>query len=108
MGWIFSGMNRMPWNLKKFCIVNSFGAHSISLSGNIIFKINYLYIVIQEIAIGIIFLTALAYVGRLMYKSFQAKHACTTGCGKCGAEDLSKMEEQISKSSFVEILKRKS
>ena len=98
----------MSWNLIKFYIVNSFRAFPISLSRNIIFKINYLYIVIQEIAIGIIFLAAIVYVGRLMYKSFQAKHACTTGCGKCGAEDLSKIEEQISKPSYTKISTGKS
>jgi hypothetical protein len=48
---------------------------------------------VQEIIIGLIFLVALGYVGNLIYKSFQAKHACSSGCGKCGALDLAKIEK---------------
>jgi hypothetical protein len=51
--------------------------------------------VVQEIIIGAVFLTALGYVGRLIYRSFQAKHACATGCGKCGAVDFEKIEKEI-------------
>jgi hypothetical protein len=51
--------------------------------------------VIQQIVIGTLFLTALGYVVRLIYKSFQAKGACSTGCGKCGAIDFDKIEAQI-------------
>ena len=54
---------------------------------------------IQEIVIGLIFLAAIGYVGTLIYKSFQAKHACTSGCGKCGAADLEKIEKQIVESA---------
>jgi hypothetical protein len=50
---------------------------------------------LQQIIIGLLFLGALAYVGRLIYKSFQAKAACSTGCGKCGAVDFEKIEKQI-------------
>jgi hypothetical protein len=28
---------------------------------------------------------AVFYLGRTVYKSFQAKNACATGCGKCAA-----------------------
>jgi hypothetical protein len=48
----------------------------------------------QEILIGLIFITALFYLGRLIYKSFQA-NSCATGCGKCGAVDFSKIEKQL-------------
>jgi hypothetical protein len=43
------------------------------------------------------FLGALAYVGRLILRSFQAKSACASGCGKCGAVDFQKIEAQIKK-----------
>jgi hypothetical protein len=50
---------------------------------------------LQQIIIGILFLGALAYVGRLIYRSFQAKATCSTGCGKCGAVDFAKIEKEI-------------
>jgi hypothetical protein len=55
----------------------------------------YFCIMLQQILIGILFLGALAYVGRLIYRSFQAKAACSTGCGKCNAVDFDKIEKQI-------------
>jgi len=51
--------------------------------------------VLQQIIIGTLFLAALGYVTRLIYKSFTAKGACTTGCGKCAAVDFDKMEKEI-------------
>ncbi|HOX81428.1 MAG TPA: FeoB-associated Cys-rich membrane protein [Chryseolinea sp.] len=50
---------------------------------------------LQQIIIGILFLGALAYVGRLIYRSLQAKAACASACGKCGAVDFDKIEQQI-------------
>jgi hypothetical protein len=50
---------------------------------------------IQQIIIGLLFTAALIYVGRLIYKSFQAKSGCATGCGKCGAVDFEKIEKQL-------------
>jgi len=50
---------------------------------------------IQQFIVGLVFLGALAYVGRLIYKSFQAKSACDSGCGKCGAVDFNKIEKQL-------------
>ena len=50
---------------------------------------------IQQILVGLIFLGALAYVVRLVLKSFQAKSSCDTGCGKCNAVDFAKIEEQL-------------
>jgi len=49
---------------------------------------------VQQILTAILFVVALLYVGRLIYKSFQAK-SCATGCGKCGAVDFSKIEAQL-------------
>jgi hypothetical protein len=50
---------------------------------------------IQSLGVGLIFLLALVYVGRLIYKSFQAKSSCESGCGKCGAVDFNKIEKQL-------------
>jgi hypothetical protein len=50
---------------------------------------------IQQIIIGLVFLIAVAYVGRLIYRSFKAKSACSSGCGKCSAVDFNKIKEQI-------------
>jgi hypothetical protein len=50
---------------------------------------------IQEILVGLIFLTALGYIATLVYKNLQAKKACASGCGKCGAVDLEQIEKQI-------------
>lgn len=52
---------------------------------------------IQQIIVAIIFSGALAYVGNILYKSVRAKSACSSGCGKCGAVDFQKIEEQIKK-----------
>jgi hypothetical protein len=50
---------------------------------------------IQQLLVVTIFIAALAYVGRLIYKSFQTKSACDSGCGKCGAVDFNKIEKQL-------------
>ena len=49
-------------------------------------------IMIQEIVIGLIFLAALGFIARLIVRSFQAKYACSSGCGKCAVADLKKVE----------------
>jgi hypothetical protein len=49
---------------------------------------------LQEILIVLIFIAALAYLGRLVFRSFQA-NSCATGCGKCSAVDFSKIEKQL-------------
>jgi hypothetical protein len=50
---------------------------------------------IQQILIGLIFLGAAFYLGRMIYRSFQSKNACTSGCGKCGAADLERAQKAI-------------
>jgi uncharacterized membrane protein YqiK len=50
---------------------------------------------IQVIVIVILFAGAAVYLGRLLYRSFQAKNACESGCGKCGAIDLQKIENEL-------------
>jgi len=57
--------------------------------------------VIQEIIIAIVFLSSLGFVARLVYKSFQAKRACSSGCGKCSAVDFVALEKKISSSKSV-------
>jgi hypothetical protein len=51
--------------------------------------------ILQQVLVGLIFLGAIAYIGRIVYKSFQAKTGCASGCGKCGAIDLAKIEQQL-------------
>lgn len=58
---------------------------------------------IQSILVALIFIAAVTYVGRLLYRSFQSKNACATGCGKCGAIDFKKIEEQLRESSQLTV-----
>jgi hypothetical protein len=57
---------------------------------------------IQVIAIAALFSGAIFFLGRIVYRSFQVKSGCATGCGKCGAIDFNKIEKQI-KSSSVQL-----
>jgi hypothetical protein len=50
---------------------------------------------IQQVLIVVFFTGAAAYLGRLIFRSFQAKNACESGCGKCGAVDLQKIEKEL-------------
>lgn len=53
---------------------------------------------IQEILLGIVFLVALVYIGKIIYRSFNPKNGvCDKGCGSCNAIDFKKLEEQIKK-----------
>lgn len=49
----------------------------------------------QEILVGLIFLGASAYLGRLVYNQFKAKSACASGCAKCSAVDFKKIEASL-------------
>jgi hypothetical protein len=49
---------------------------------------------IQELIILLIFLAAVGYIGRLVFKAFRST-SCETGCGKCGAVDFGKLEKQL-------------
>jgi hypothetical protein len=51
--------------------------------------------IFQDILLVLVFLSAVWYLGLILYKSFQAKSGCSSGCGKCGAVDFAKIEEQI-------------
>jgi len=50
---------------------------------------------IQQGLILLLFLGAALYLGRLVYRSFQAKNPCQSGCSKCGAVDMEKIEKQL-------------
>ena len=57
---------------------------------------DYFYnMILQQVLVGLIFLGAIAYLGSLVYKIFQAKTGCASGCGKCGAIDFAKIEQQL-------------
>ncbi|MBI3218265.1 MAG: FeoB-associated Cys-rich membrane protein [Bacteroidetes bacterium] len=43
---------------------------------------------LQIILIGILFAGAAFYLGRMVYRSFQSKQQCASGCGKCGLSEV--------------------
>jgi hypothetical protein len=47
----------------------------------------------QGIIVTLIFVGAAFYLGRMVYRSFQAR-SCASGCGKCGI-DFATIEKQI-------------
>ena len=55
---------------------------------------------LQEIVVVTLFISALFYLGRLIYKQFQAKSACASGCGKCSAVDFKKIEAALKEKNF--------
>jgi hypothetical protein len=55
----------------------------------------------QLVIIVILFVAALAYLGRMIYRAFHAR-SCVTGCGKCGAVDFDKIEKQINAKLTIE------
>lgn len=55
----------------------------------------------QTIIVGLIFLTAVFYIGRMFYHNFFKKEGgCASGCGKCNAVDFAKIESQIKDKGF--------
>ena len=57
--------------------------------------ITFTTMILQQVLLGLIFLGAIVYIGSMIYKSFQAKTGCASGCGKCGAIDFAKIEQQL-------------
>lgn len=50
----------------------------------------------QEIIVFFLFLVAIVYLARLLYRSFKPKNGlCSKGCGSCGGIDFNKLEKQI-------------
>jgi hypothetical protein len=47
----------------------------------------------QIILVGLLFVAALFYIGRIIYRSIAPKSGsgCASGCGKCSASDFSKV-----------------
>jgi bacterioferritin-associated ferredoxin len=57
---------------------------------------DYFYnMILQQVLVGLIFLGAIVYIGSIVYKTLQAKTGCASGCGKCGAIDFAKIEQQL-------------
>jgi hypothetical protein len=51
---------------------------------------------IQTALMILIFAAAVGYLGRMVYRTFRAKATgCASGCGKCGAVDFNKIEQQL-------------
>jgi hypothetical protein len=50
---------------------------------------------IQGLLVAIIFVGSVAYLGWMVYRQFQAKSACATGCGKCNVVDFNKIESDL-------------
>jgi hypothetical protein len=55
---------------------------------------------IQTIIVAFVFIAAVVYVGNLVYKAFQSKSSCSSGCGKCGAVDFDKINKQLTEKGF--------
>ncbi len=53
---------------------------------------------VQEILLALVFLAALAYIGKIIYRSIKPKNGvCDKGCASCNAIDFKKLEQQIKK-----------
>jgi hypothetical protein len=46
---------------------------------------------LQQLLLAFTAIGALAYLGRIVYKSFKAENSCASGCGKC-AESAQKIK----------------
>jgi hypothetical protein len=51
----------------------------------------------ENIIIGLIFLSAIAYLGNIVYQNFNPKNkaGCSKGCGSCGAIDFDKISSAM-------------
>lgn len=49
----------------------------------------------QLVIVILAFVGAVFYLGRVIYNHFTAKSNCASGCGKCSAIDLKKIEQQF-------------
>jgi hypothetical protein len=50
---------------------------------------------LQGFLVVLVFLAAAFYLGRMVFRSFQAKNVCASGCAKCGAADLEKVKKSL-------------
>ena len=55
----------------------------------------------QELIVGIVFLVAVAYLGKQFWGSFTTKDqsGCAKGCDGCGTINVDEIERQIEKQS---------
>lgn len=53
----------------------------------------FVHMDMQIILVGLLFVAALFYIGRIIYRSIAPKSSsgCASGCGKCSASDFSKV-----------------
>ena len=51
----------------------------------------------ENLIIVLIFISAIAYLGNLVYKNFNPKNkaGCAKGCGSCGAIDFDKIASEL-------------
>ena len=51
----------------------------------------------ENLIIVLIFISAIAYLGNLVYKNFNPKNkaGCAKGCGSCGAIDFDKIASDL-------------
>gem|GEM_PF-688524 len=57
----------------------------------------YFCLMIQQLLIALLFAAALFYLGRMGWRAWRAKNACSTGCGKCSVADMGQMAKNIEK-----------
>lgn len=48
----------------------------------------------QQVVVILIFILAMVYLGRMLYRAF-TESDCTSGCGKCAVADFKKMQKQL-------------
>ena len=55
--------------------------------------------------IGLMFLSALIYLGNIVYKNFNPKNKawCAKGCGSCGAIDFDKIATQMESQTALQM-----
>lgn len=54
----------------------------------------------QQILVLLIFIGAVAYLGKIIYNHFTTQSNCSSGCGKCNSIDIKKIEEQFKADSL--------
>ncbi|MBF9253061.1 FeoB-associated Cys-rich membrane protein [Pontibacter sp. 172403-2] len=52
---------------------------------------------VQQIIILLVFIAALAYIGRMLYRNFTVKGGCASGCSGCSAIDFKKIQKDLEK-----------
>ncbi|SHI42057.1 hypothetical protein SAMN02745146_0826 [Hymenobacter daecheongensis DSM 21074] len=57
--------------------------------------------IFQYLIIGLLFLAAMFYVGRIFWRAFfvKAEGGCAKGCGACGTLDVDRLQRTIEKAA---------